>query len=259
MFSDEEDPRKRKSDREDDNDDEANFKRSKKLARTPPKFNTKMEENIEGIMKLMNKMNDKINDMSEEVKKTREEQKEFREEIKELRMENKRLKDENTKLKKNIIEVEERVDRMEREKRLNNLVIQGLKIGTNKQEILIETMENFIKNDLKVDVKIENAIKLSETTCLIKLQNQVEKHKIMQNKNKLRARQGDEIYIQEDLSVKDREIQRQIRLRANEEKRNGSIVKVGYRKIKIGNDEWRWSIEEGLLKKQNNPTASKNL
>jgi len=56
------------------------------------------------------------------------------------------------------------------------------------------------------------------------------KMKIMRNKNKLR---GKEIYIEDDLTNKKREVQYIIRQKAKEERKKRKRVKVGYNKICI--------------------------
>lgn len=82
------------------------------MFRTPPKPKTKMEENIEMMMNMMRKMNDKINVISTEIKKKRW-AKGIREDIEKLRTENKKLVEENSTLKKTM-NVEDRLERMER-------------------------------------------------------------------------------------------------------------------------------------------------
>ncbi|KAF2881183.1 hypothetical protein ILUMI_25008 [Ignelater luminosus] len=81
--------------------------------------------------------------------------------------------------------------------------------------------ENFMEQDLNVEVDVMSVVKLGDRTCLIRLTNYTEKLKVMQNKNKLRLRAGEKLFIQDDLSKKDREIQQQIRMMAKKERENG--------------------------------------
>ena len=57
---------------------------------------------------------------------------------------------------------------------------------------------------------------------------------ILQNKNKLK---GKEIYIENDLTKQEREIQAAIRQKAKEERNKGNEVKIGYLKLRI-NGKW---------------------
>lgn len=57
----------------------------------------------------------------------------------------------------------------------------------------------------------------------------------------------DRIYINEDLTKKELEKGRLLRKRAKEERNRGRNVKVGYNKIIIDNEEWKWNyITESL-------------
>ena len=66
----------------------------------------------------------------------------------------------------------------------------------------------------------------------------------MKNKNKLRKLTGKTIYIDNDYTVKEQQIQRIIRKRAAEERQKGSQVRVGYQKIVVDGKEWKWNEEK---------------
>uniref|UniRef100_A0A6P7GWE0 Uncharacterized protein LOC114347287 n=1 Tax=Diabrotica virgifera virgifera TaxID=50390 RepID=A0A6P7GWE0_DIAVI len=82
--------------------------------------------------------------------------------------------------------MKETIEFMEKQRRKNNVVMSGLAIEPYDQSVLKEGMSNFIKHNLKIDVKIKNAYKLGEKTCLIELAEHEEKVKVMKNKSKLR-------------------------------------------------------------------------
>lgn len=258
-MSDNEYGRKRKSDREDDYDTEEEiFKRSKKVGRSPPKTSGRMGDNIEKMMKMMEKMGDKMEEMNREIKKTREEQREYREEMKQLRKENQKLMEENGKMKKIITELDNRLERLENGRRKNNIVVQGVRIETNNPEVLQNTIGNFLEKELQIETVVESAVRLGERTCLVGLANQEEKRKVMLNKQKLRFKTGERVYIQEDMSKKDREIQKKIRMRAKEERDKGKTVKIGFRKIFIETEEWRWNAQDEKLEKIKQNIMTKN-
>jgi hypothetical protein len=80
------------------------------------------------------------------------------------------------------------------------------------------------------------------------------KEKVMKQKGKLRGNRATEkIFIDNDLTKKEREIQKKIRAIAREEKRRaiakeakrqGKNLKVGYMKITIEGVQMRWNEEK---------------
>lgn len=241
--------RKRKSDREeDDSNEEDIFKRSKKIGRSPAKNQRKLEDNLETLMEMMRKMGEKINEMAAEIKETREEQKEYRKEMKDLIMENQNIKEENKKMKDIIRDMDTRLERMENEKRKNNVVVQGFKADTHNPEELKNNIAEFMEKELSIRVEIESATKMAEKTCLVRFKSYSDKKKVMMNKNKLRQKTEERFFINDDLSRKDRDIQKHIRIKAKEARELGNVTKIGYRKLFIGSEEWRWDNEEEKLK-----------
>ncbi|KYN07152.1 hypothetical protein ALC62_01884 [Cyphomyrmex costatus] len=81
-----------------------------------------------------------------------------------------------------------------------------------------------------------------EQFILEKLENFEEKIKIMKNKYKLRGRK---IYVDDDMTRKEREIQKKVREWAYQEKKKGRMVKVGYGKAEIGEIKEEGTTGEG--------------
>jgi hypothetical protein len=73
------------------------------------------------------------------------------------------------------------------------------------------------------------------------------KEKVMKQKGKLREKNEEKIFIDNDLTKQERQIQKKLRIISKEEKREGKEVKVGYRKIIIERLQWRWNEERGRL------------
>ncbi|KAF2893542.1 hypothetical protein ILUMI_12630 [Ignelater luminosus] len=92
-------------------------------------------------------------------------------------------------------------------------------------------MENFMGKDLNVEVEVISVAKLGDRTCWTKLTNYTEKLKEMQNKNKLRLRAGEKLFIQDGLSKKNQEIQQQIRMAAKKKKESEKETKIGFKKL----------------------------
>lgn len=74
-------------------------------------------------------------------------------------------------MEKLVKHTENRLDRIENEKRHNNIVVQGIQINTTNKKDLVEEMSKFLDEELDVEAKVYEAIKLGEKTCLIKLSN----------------------------------------------------------------------------------------
>ncbi|CAG9832745.1 unnamed protein product [Diabrotica balteata] len=136
----------------------------------------------------MTEVSIKIEEQSRELSEIHREQREYREEIRQLRQENVTLREENTKLKQVVFQIEERLESLENGKRRKNIVIQGMNINKNVLETLKQEINNFIQVELAVDVQIEKVVKLGEKVCLVELEKEVDKRKVMRNKSKLRNR-----------------------------------------------------------------------
>lgn len=190
-------------------------------------------------------------DMKEEFKKLNNEMSQLRQEQKELKKENNQLKIDNESLKKKyekeFNQALYRIEQLERKTKVNNVVLTGMIIDTSDTKILTETVGNFIEQHLEIKPQIKIARKLGEKTCLIELHTSRDKEMVMANKAKLKNIKGKRLYINNDLTVKERDVQKNIRTRAKEEREKGSDVKIGYNKISINGVVWRWSSVEDKL------------
>ena len=73
-----------------------------------------------------------------------------------------------------------------------------------------------------------------------------QKREIMIRKKELRAG----LFIDDDLTRVEREMQAQLRLTAREEREKKNKTKVGYGKILIGDRQYRWNAREKKLKEE---------
>ncbi|KAK9675038.1 hypothetical protein QE152_g40691 [Popillia japonica] len=119
---------------------------------------------------------------------------------------------------------------------------------TNDKQELKEAMQEFLKKYLEVDMTVRNACKLGKQTCLLELENTTDKIEVMKKKNKLRSIGNENVYINDDLSKRQREIQQIIRTKGKEEKNKGHAVKIGYGKLTVNNTEWKWDYQKGELR-----------
>ncbi|KAI4463165.1 retrotransposon gag protein [Holotrichia oblita] len=229
------------------------FKKSAKIPRTPSKSKDKAEEKTRADEK-MDRMLEMMENMTKEVALIRTEQREFNEKLRRLKDENETLKKENEKIKeesvqtkKVLVDLQTRIEFLEKEKRRNNLIISGLKIETEKTEERKAEINGFIRRELNVGVSIKTVAKLGEKTYLIALENTEEKLAIMKNKNKLRHMKGNKVYINNDQTIQEREIQKFIRDRAREERQRGKSVIVKYQRLIIDGKQWKWNTNRDAL------------
>lgn len=232
--------RKRKED-----DQDIPFTKSKKTIRTPSK-ETKEDNRIDKILAMMI-------EMRTDMKEIKAQNEKFNEELKTLKAENRSLKEDKEKMKEEIKEMKKemtktkiRIEQLEKEKKENNIIISGMDIDAYDDKSTNKLMEEFMKQSMNIEIDIKKASKIRQKKYLVELKNPADKEKVMKNKSKLRKIK-DKIYIDEDLTMGEREKRKQINKRAQEEKAKGQVVKVGYNKIIIDGKEWRWDRQEETL------------
>lgn len=224
----------------DEGEEEKIFKGSKKTARSPFK---KSEDKLDRILQVVEGLATEIKQMREIQEKCTDEIKKLTKENKEMKEENERIKKENEEIKKEVQAATKWIEQIEKEKRRNNIVLTGLRIDTNKEDELKEAMANFIKTQLDVEVQIKKAYKLGEKVCLVEMDKREDKSNVMKNKSKLKSCREGKIFINDDLTKKEREVQKKVVKIAQRKKQGGQRVKVGYKKLWIDGIKWEWKDE----------------
>lgn len=232
------------------------FERSKKTQRSPSKHRGGEESKLDMIIDMMQKMKQEQSEIKKEIQQIRAEQTFFREEVIKLKQENENLKKENdqitkdnTRTKKELKDLKNTVDWMEKERKENNIVVSGIQVHTSDPTVLKDTVETTVKKYLNIDVTIKKVSKIGPRICVAVLASAEDKSEIMKNKFKLKNVGPHAIYINDDLTKKEKEKQKQIREMALKEKREGKMVKIGYNKITVDGEEWRWNRNEEKLDK----------
>lgn len=232
----------RKREREDDS---PFSRRSKKTARTPernPKT-TDMEELKSMMAQLMAEFT--------EMRKANED---YKKEVRDLRRENQDLKAEVSLIKekvKHLENLEWKIEKQEREAKKNNIIITGLKLERLEGPALTKAVEDLLKLHLKVTPKFLWVKKMNDERCICGLENFGNKLEIMKSKQKLKMVKDRKIFIMDDLTYNEREIQRKIRERASQEKARNAKVKIGYQYLIIDDQKWKWSPATQKLEKVN--------
>lgn len=169
------------------------------------------------------------------------ERKDFEEQCKSERA---RWNVESSRLERRIRVLEEAEERREKALRKNNIAIKGNNWHKDNVE---ESVKAFVSEKLDEEVEVKRAWKVERRSggniVVAELGNWQQKRKVMVKKKSLVR----EIWVEDDLTRKEREIQQRLRERARAEKEKGDqTVRVGYHKIFL-RGKWRsWrEVEHG--------------
>ncbi|KAK4880425.1 hypothetical protein RN001_008571 [Aquatica leii] len=155
-----------------------------------------------------------------------------------------------------IEKLENQLETQEKNKKIHNIIIKGLQLPNNNLETNIET---FLNQELNTEVNVTEAFKVGKKSdsmvIVAKLKSRTQKQLILTNKNKLK---GKSVYIENDLTKAELEIQSILRQHANEELKKGRKAKIAYQKLYIDNELYIWNKKQKQLIKQINFTPTKN-
>lgn len=232
------------------------FVKSRKIKRLPSKTEG---EKLDKILYLMQDMREEMKDMKSVIGEINQEQKNLADQLKTMKRENEDLKKkyeditiENKTMKIELKEIKDNLELLEKDKKKNNVVMVGRSIDTAEPKLLKEAMNKFMDQYLGLKIQVKEAHKLGEKICLIELNDGNDKEKIMKNKQKLKSIKEERIYINHDLTKKEREIRNLISDKAKIEKQNGKEVKVGYKKLTIDGEKWMWNRGTDTLERSKN-------
>lgn len=223
------------------------FKKSKTTQRTPQKNQQSKSKEEAGAE--MDELKDMMRAIMDEMKASRKETAEMREEIRDLRSEMKRREEKWEVEKKELVarvkKLEDTMERQEKRERKNNIIIKGVQFDNKSKE----EVRAFLKTNIGVESEaddIHDVVNL-KGGMIVKFKNWNKKVEVMGRKQKLK---GSRIYIDSDLTANEREIQKDLRELAREEKNKGNIVKVGYQKITINDKIYKWeAIKKDIIPK----------
>lgn len=102
------------------------------------------------------------------------------------------------------------------------------------RDVLRKDLQSFLEEELEIQVNVSGARELGTNRCLIDMK----KKKLKSLKiNMLKKFMQGKIYINDDMSKEELEMQGKIRNIAEEEKINGNNVKFGYQKLTMNGQE----------------------
>ena len=151
------------------------------------------------------------------------------------------------KEEKKLKSVVRKMEADERNEKKTNIAIRG--IGKLDEKDLKKNLQDFLKEKLDVEVTVTEAWE-SGKVYIAKLATVEEKHEVMVNKGKLKETK---IYIDNDMSYEERQVQVEIQGWVKKRRENGEEVKVGRGKVLVGD---RWILWD-VIKEQERVAAEK--
>jgi len=275
--------RKRDGDGGKEGEGERLFAKSRKTVRSPGEREGKREEGCKGgrveegkggIWEELEKAREEMRIYMEKVKKMEKEMEEWRRREEMLRMEGERMKERMSELEKRIEEKKLRESKINEEKneaeieskwegrlrvleksmegkeredrRRRNIIIKGVPREKDDWRWGVEKLLKEIGAEVKIGElrRINTGREDKGEMVWLRLEREEDKRLVWENKKKLKGRN---IWIEEDLSWKEREVRRKLGVIAAGERRKGKKVWVEVDRIKIERVWWRWDEEKGSL------------
>lgn len=152
-------------------------------------------------------------------------------------------------------ELEERLDRIERQQKRNNIVVTGVAVEAQAQANNV--IEQLLKAKLNMNLKVGNAFYIktkSGANKIIATMNSYEdKNAVMKSKRKLNDVGGPvKIFINDDLIPKDEFIQYQARIFAKKMRDSGKDAKIAFKKVYVNNVAHIWDANsESFINRKN--------
>lgn len=221
------------------------FRKSRTISRSPTKTHTGNieigQENMEEIRSLLLSIQGDIRDLKTEVANNGEETRKLREEMCKMQEE---WDKEKEILRGEIHRANEKIEKLEKDRIKNNLVITGQIVDNQNESVTTREIENMIKKEINVQITARNTRKIGDNRYIIELNNWEDKIKILKEKGRLK---GKELYIDSELTYKERMVQKFIRDTARAERNRGARTKIGYQKLEINGKMWKWNNRKEQL------------
>ncbi|KAK4881105.1 hypothetical protein RN001_004424 [Aquatica leii] len=148
------------------------------------------------------------------------------------------MKEENEKLKVRVRNLEAKFEEQNRDKKKLNIVIKGIQV----QDALVrEKVEEVLQEKISVKPEIREVFRVGKVEAskiiVVTIETWQNKIEIIKKKKTLK---GTNIRIENDLTVKEREIQTYIKAFAEKARNEGKRAKiVRYQKLIVDGKEWK--------------------
>lgn len=149
--------------------------------------------------------------------------------------------------------LERKVEQMEKSEIKNNIVIRGLKAEPRKFR---EAVKDFLETEFGAEGKIVDQRTIpngKNSLYAVKLDSWETKNEILKKKKQLK---GKDIFINSELTYKERQTGKRLRDLARQYRVEGHQVKIAHNKLEIDGIWHHWDHEEENLKKPQRPTTT---
>lgn len=198
-------------------------------------------ENMEKIREIVKSLLDlqkeeiikEMNAGKEELKKELEKYKRESEER------DKEREQENEELRREIALIKRREEERDRRERKRNIIIRGVKNSEEEAKQVAVEIVRKLGEECK-DVKVREALYIGREdrkVILVEMEKLDDKRKMMRNKSKLR---GSGIFVDDDLTKEEREMQKSIREWSEQERRKGKKVKGAYGRAFVNGEGYKY-------------------
>lgn len=232
------------------------FQRSKLVARTPPKEEKEktIQENgnMEEIKNMLMEIRTDIKGVKESMSQSNEEVRKMREQMGTMQEEWKR---EKAVILEQLQRAEEKIEKLEKTNIRNNLIVTGVKTNRNTEKNPRRAVEDMIESELNIKVKVKGAYQIGQERYIVETECWEDKLQILIEKKNLK---GKNIYIESEMTSKERKIQKIIRDIAREERSRGANVRVRFQKIIVNGKTMKWDIASQKLIDTEPSHTSKN-
>lgn len=143
-----------------------------------------------------------------------------------------------------------RINQIEKQQKKNNLILTNYNTSETDPRKLIVEIEGMLQGKIEERVNVDAVIRIKTSVgdkFIVKMKDFDDKLAVMRKKKMLyEERNGDKlpIYVDDDLTQEDREIQKLARDQCKKAREQGKKAKVGYRRIYINEKEHKWNPEK---------------
>lgn len=205
-----------------------------------------MDDLKEMIMNLTAVVNDGFRNVKEMGEKLDTMEAKWRDESRAMKQVIEKNQEKTDKLEDKVLILEGKLEKYEKEKKANNVVIKNMPI---EGLVTQRKVEDFLMKELKIPVEVTDAFKIGKIpgkeVIVAKLKDRSQKIKVMENKNKLK---GTRTYIESDLTSFEKEIQDKIWDHARDDMKDGRRVRVGFQRLYRDGKTYIWDKKANDLK-----------
>jgi len=203
-------------------------------------------------------------DLREREMKWKEEKEELRKSIMELEMKVKALEIEGEgkgkrseadnsegkgggRVEKRIWRMERKLEMKEREERRRNIVIKGLEVKEGKRREVVEKVLGVMGVNTEIEGiwRVGKGGEMGREMVVVKFREERMRNEVLEKRSLLKGRKE---WIMEDWTWEERKMRWKLEEIAKREEKGGKQVRIGYGRIKVGDQWWRWDEEEEVLR-----------